>query len=99
MILTQGPLESTAPHFWQMTFEYRSPVIVMLTAEIEQARVKCHGYWPPLKKKKYQFGAYVVENLNTKRNAHFVTSSLRITKLNSGEVLQKMTVLLSLIFS
>ena len=46
-IATQGP----TPHddfksFWRMVWEYNTAAIVMVTAEIEGSRRKCHRYWP-----------------------------------------------------
>jgi len=45
-IATQGPLSSTCSDFWHMTWEARSPLVVMLTTIVERGRVKCHKYWP-----------------------------------------------------
>jgi protein-tyrosine phosphatase len=45
-IVTQGPLPKTADHFWEMIFQDKVGVIVMLTTETEGGRVKCHRYWP-----------------------------------------------------
>ncbi|KAL1925352.1 uncharacterized protein VTP21DRAFT_235 [Calcarisporiella thermophila] len=45
-VTTQGPLDRTIPDFWQMVWETRSRVIVMLTREQEGSRGKCSRYWP-----------------------------------------------------
>jgi protein-tyrosine phosphatase len=45
-IVTQGPLPKTADHFWEMIFQEKVGMIVMLTTETEGGRVKCHRYWP-----------------------------------------------------
>ncbi|CAF4693516.1 unnamed protein product, partial [Rotaria sp. Silwood1] len=45
-ILTQGPLQATSSHFWQMIWEQNSRVIVMLTRLIEKGCTKCWLYYP-----------------------------------------------------
>jgi len=45
-ICTQGPLQNTIDDFWRMVWEQGSSVIVMLTKETENSRVKCAKYWP-----------------------------------------------------
>lgn len=45
-ILTQGPLENTACHFWQMVWEQNSFAIIMLTKVMEKGVMKCTQYWP-----------------------------------------------------
>ena len=47
-IAAQGPLPETSADFWQMVWEQRSTLVVMLTTIMERGRVKCHKYWPDL---------------------------------------------------
>lgn len=45
-ITTQGPLQETVEDFWRMISETGSNVIVMLTKEVENDKIKCTHYWP-----------------------------------------------------
>lgn len=45
-IATQGPLQSTTDDFWEMIFQEKSTLIIMLTTLVERGRTKCHKYWP-----------------------------------------------------
>ena len=45
-ILSQGPLDGTACHFWQMVWEQNSKAVVMLNKVIEKGHIKCSKYWP-----------------------------------------------------
>ena len=45
-IAAQGPLPETSHDFWDMIWDQRSSLVVMLTTNVERGRVKCHKYWP-----------------------------------------------------
>ena len=45
-IFTQGPLNQTFGHFWQMIWEQKVLVIVMTTRTVEKHKNKCGQYWP-----------------------------------------------------
>ncbi|KAG8442542.1 hypothetical protein GDO86_011371 [Hymenochirus boettgeri] len=45
-IATQGPLPHTCSQFWQMVWDQRLSLIVMLTTLTERGRTKCQQYWP-----------------------------------------------------
>jgi protein tyrosine phosphatase len=62
---TQAPVPETMAHFWQMVYEARSAVIVMLTSEYEARSdlPKVDRYWPTLVGAREQYGWFLVENL------------------------------------
>ncbi|ELK17665.1 Tyrosine-protein phosphatase non-receptor type 3 [Pteropus alecto] len=45
-IATQGPLPHTCAQFWQVIWDQKLSLIVMLTTLTERGRTKCHQYWP-----------------------------------------------------
>lgn len=50
-IATQGPMGETLLDFWLMIYEYKSPVILMLTKLFDGEKEKCFKYWPNLNNK------------------------------------------------
>ncbi|KAJ1535148.1 hypothetical protein HK096_002975 [Nowakowskiella sp. JEL0078] len=59
-IACQAPLESTLADFWQMIWDKKSPLIVMLTPLEENGRLKSAQYWPPAIGKQSTYGNLVV---------------------------------------
>ena len=57
-IASQGPLPHTFGDFWNMVLEQNVHVIVMLTQEEENGRIKCHRYWPG--ESPIQFGSMTI---------------------------------------
>jgi len=45
-IATQGPLQSSFGDFWRMVWQVDAVVIIMLTKEVENGKLKCDRYWP-----------------------------------------------------
>jgi len=67
-ISTQGPLQETIEDFWRMAWETESNVIVMLTKEVENDRVKCTHYWPQEPGEAFTFSAMKVVLNKEKRS-------------------------------
>ncbi|KAL5466819.1 hypothetical protein EMCRGX_G030970 [Ephydatia muelleri] len=62
-ILTQGPLQHTSQHLWQMVWEQKSAGIVMLNKCTEKGQAKCWQYWPEEGSPPMTYNEFVVENL------------------------------------
>lgn len=45
-IAAQGCLKATIDDFWRMVYQENSRIIIMVTNEIEKAKIKCVRYWP-----------------------------------------------------
>ncbi|KAG9508953.1 Tyrosine-protein phosphatase non-receptor type 3 [Fragariocoptes setiger] len=83
-IATQGPLPSTCDDFWQMIWEQRSSLIIMVTPLIEDGRVKCHKYWPD-EGKEIRYGQLSVKTQNEKTKSATIDRRLIVTDIKSGK--------------
>lgn len=78
-IAAQGPLENTAGDFWQMIWEKKSSVIVMVTKCEEMGKVKCFQYWPHPDEDKRVYGDVTVTIMDEKPYADIVIRTLSIS--------------------
>lgn len=73
-IATQGPLPATYKDFWNVIWEQRVPVIIMLTPEIENGLLKCDAYWNAN-----------FENVSSKFNLRLVSQQVETLNPQSNE--------------
>ena len=59
-IVTQGPKDNTIEDFWQLVWQEKSPIIVMLTRTYEMIQLLCSQYWPKDNRNSAVFGQYTV---------------------------------------
>uniref|UniRef100_A0A8C9FSF1 protein-tyrosine-phosphatase n=1 Tax=Pavo cristatus TaxID=9049 RepID=A0A8C9FSF1_PAVCR len=69
-IAAQGPLPGTVVDFWQMIWQEKTSVIVMLTGLVEQNKIKCEQYWP---KQQQVYGDFTVTLNNTRTTTGLIT--------------------------
>ncbi|TRZ02833.1 hypothetical protein DNTS_026705 [Danionella cerebrum] len=60
-IAAQGPKEDTVGDFWQMIWDQKSSIIVMVTRCEEGNKPKCAQYWPCLERETEIFDDFVVK--------------------------------------
>ncbi|NXL54251.1 PTPRK phosphatase, partial [Podilymbus podiceps] len=73
----QGPLPGTVVDFWQMVWQEKISVIVMLTGLVEQNKIKCEQYWP---EQEQVYGDFTVTLNNTRTTTGLVTRILCLQK-------------------
>ncbi|XP_052526095.1 receptor-type tyrosine-protein phosphatase kappa-like isoform X3 [Tympanuchus pallidicinctus] len=69
-IAAQGPLPGTVVDFWQMVWQEKTSVIVMLTGLVEHNKIKCEQYWP---EQQQVYGDFTVTLNNTRTTMGIVT--------------------------
>ncbi|KAM4639341.1 receptor-type tyrosine-protein phosphatase kappa-like isoform 2-T2 [Amazona ochrocephala] len=76
-IAAQGPLPGTVLDFWQMVWQEKTSVIVMLTGLVEQNKTKCEQYWP---EQEQVYGDFTVTLNNTRTTTGLVTRIFSLQK-------------------
>eukprot|EP00118_Oscarella_pearsei_P003290 m.13780 g.13780 ORF g.13780 m.13780 type:complete len:765 (+) comp25217_c0_seq2:97-2391(+) len=86
-IAAQGPLVSTAADFWQMIWENDARLIVMVTSEIENNRIKCYRYWPSEggEDSKVEHGQFEVSSQYFNDTGITITRGFSLLHMPSGE--------------
>jgi len=81
-ICCQAPLSSTFNDFWRMIWEYRVPVIVMITNLVEKNRIKADPYWPTELKSVFCYGGIFVKLVHeqTRGNKNVTLRHFKIWK-------------------
>ncbi|NXL87748.1 PTPRM phosphatase, partial [Alectura lathami] len=69
-IAAQGPLPGTVVDFWQMVWQEKISIIVMLTGLVEQNKTKCEQYWP---EQQQLYGDFTVSLNSTRTTTSIVT--------------------------
>jgi protein tyrosine phosphatase len=81
-ISCQAPLPHTAPHFWRMIWEQKTPLIVMLTRTIEGERKKADIYWPSSSNESLQCGLITVALRSVTKLMYITIRVLELTFQN-----------------
>ncbi|KAM3178407.1 hypothetical protein ACTXT7_002624 [Hymenolepis weldensis] len=89
-ILTQGPLLQTVGHFWQMIWEQKSPVIIMLNRFTEKGTLKCFNYFPLNSQQTLTFpdSSYSVTCISEENKGLYALRSLEVVNNNTKEIHQ-----------
>nr|XP_033775172.1 tyrosine-protein phosphatase non-receptor type 7 isoform X2 [Geotrypetes seraphini] len=73
-IATQGPMLNTVIDFWQMVWQERAPIIVMIT-KLKEGKEKCVHYWP---EGEGTYGHFKIHEQNTKECLEYTIRDLTI---------------------
>ncbi|XP_046846179.1 receptor-type tyrosine-protein phosphatase S-like isoform X2 [Xenia sp. Carnegie-2017] len=84
-IATQGPLATTTNDFWQMVWQQNVSIIVMLTGLKENAKEKCHKYWPE-NNEEVAFGDLKIKTTGETVLADFTIRYFEVTDYDSGQI-------------
>uniref|UniRef100_A0A667WXT9 protein-tyrosine-phosphatase n=1 Tax=Myripristis murdjan TaxID=586833 RepID=A0A667WXT9_9TELE len=78
-IATQGPMVHTVGDFWDMVWQERSCIIVMVT-RLKENNEKCELYWPEprARRKTGRFGRFLLRVKDTREEEDFTITDLEI---------------------
>ncbi|XP_012862265.2 tyrosine-protein phosphatase non-receptor type 3 [Echinops telfairi] len=83
-IATQGPLPHTCAQFWQVVWDQKLSLIVMLTTLTERGRTKCHQYWPD-PPSVVEHGAFHIRCQSEDCTIAYVFREMLVTNSETGE--------------
>uniref|UniRef100_A0A6I8NYZ3 Tyrosine-protein phosphatase non-receptor type n=1 Tax=Ornithorhynchus anatinus TaxID=9258 RepID=A0A6I8NYZ3_ORNAN len=83
-IATQGPLPHTCAHFWQVVWDHRLSLIIMLTTLTERGRTKCHQYWPD-PPDVLEYGNFRIKCQSEDCTIAYVFREMLVTNIETGE--------------
>ncbi|XP_054237505.1 tyrosine-protein phosphatase non-receptor type 3 isoform X2 [Indicator indicator] len=83
-IATQGPLPHTCAQFWQVVWDHKLSLIVMLTTLTERGRTKCHQYWPD-PPDVMEYGRFRVRCHSEDCTIAYVVREMAITNVETGQ--------------
>ncbi|KAM6170032.1 tyrosine-protein phosphatase non-receptor type 3 [Rhynchocyon petersi] len=83
-IATQGPLPHTCAQFWQVVWDQKLSLIVMLTTLTERGRTKCHQYWPD-PPDVVEYGSFHIRCQSEDCTIAYVFREMLITNSETGE--------------
>ncbi|XP_063307949.1 tyrosine-protein phosphatase non-receptor type 3 [Pelobates fuscus] len=85
-IATQGPLPHTCSQFWQMVWDNRLTMIIMLTTLTERGKTKCQQYWPDPPEVS-EYGNFQIQCHSEDCTIACVFREILITNIETGEEL------------
>ncbi|NP_001138840.1 tyrosine-protein phosphatase non-receptor type 3 isoform 2 [Homo sapiens] len=83
-IATQGPLPHTCAQFWQVVWDQKLSLIVMLTTLTERGRTKCHQYWPD-PPDVMNHGGFHIQCQSEDCTIAYVSREMLVTNTQTGE--------------
>ncbi|XP_069332754.1 tyrosine-protein phosphatase non-receptor type 3 isoform X2 [Eulemur rufifrons] len=83
-IATQGPLPHTCAQFWQVVWDQKLSLIIMLTTLTERGRTKCHQYWPD-PPDVMDHGGFHIQCQSEDCTIAYVSREMLVTNTQTGE--------------
>nr|XP_035110165.2 tyrosine-protein phosphatase non-receptor type 3 isoform X2 [Callithrix jacchus]XP_035110172.2 tyrosine-protein phosphatase non-receptor type 3 isoform X2 [Callithrix jacchus] len=83
-IAAQGPLPHTCAQFWQVVWNQKLSLIVMLTTLTERGRTKCHQYWPD-PPDVMDHGSFHIQCQSEDCTIAYVSREMLVTNTQTGE--------------
>ncbi|XP_066112664.1 tyrosine-protein phosphatase non-receptor type 3 isoform X3 [Saccopteryx bilineata] len=83
-VAAQGPLPHTCAQFWQVVWDQKLSLIVMLTTLTERGRTKCHQYWPD-PPEVVEHGSFHIRCQSEDCTIAYVFREMLVTNTETGE--------------